>query len=490
MSKVTRLICLLLIILLLGQSAFALTPSDWSAEHPETLHPDMLFAQTAVIIDQKTGDILFSKGADVRMYPASLTKIMTLMLAIESGISLDTMISIPAEAANIPKDSSVIPVSVGEEMSFGDLLYGFMMCSGNDGAIAIAIIVSGTVDRFVQQMNDRAIELGCVATHFVNPHGYHDANHYTTANDIAKISRQAMTYPVFREIVATPEYTLAATNKHKMREIKSRVELLLKDSKYYYSKCTGIKTGYHANAGQCIVASAKWGDRTVIAVCMKSTVYYVERKWYDAARMLEYSKTCYNEYTIRQLFDMASPEITSINVENASQKDPYGGELSLLLSQTSNDAYTLMVLEGSDELADNVEYFNTHTTITLTTDYQDKIAASETIEAGSIIGQLTFNAEDGEVITGNLIASRTVEVAKKRKTFNEYLTENYPAFKFISSDLFLLILGVVLVIAVVIIVAMIARSARRARRRKRIYEQRRRDYNARRRSASRRSTYD
>ena len=157
--------------------ALAVTPTDWSADNPSDLQEGHLFAQSAIAIDYNTGEVLFSKNPDARMFPASTTKIMTLLLALESGIPLETEITVPQEAVDIPKDSSTIPISAGEVLTFEDLLYGFMMRSGNDGAIAIAITCSGSVNAFVAAMNQRAADLGCTNTHFSNPHGYHENDH-------------------------------------------------------------------------------------------------------------------------------------------------------------------------------------------------------------------------------------------------------------------------------------------------------------------------
>ena len=164
------LICLVL-LLASAAPALAYSPNDYNAEQPGILEPDMLYAQAAVLIDADTGDVLFGKNEHQLMSPASTTKIMTLLLALESGIPLDREIAIPQAAGQAPSGSSLIPVYPGETMTFGDLLKGFQVHSGNDGGLAIAVLVSGTVDNFVNQMNIRARELGLTNTHYANPHG-------------------------------------------------------------------------------------------------------------------------------------------------------------------------------------------------------------------------------------------------------------------------------------------------------------------------------
>ena len=153
-------------IALLCGGALAESPTDYNRNVPQLLKEGHLYADSAILVDAVSGDVLFSKNARTRMYPASTTKVMTLLLALESGIAMDTTIVIPQAAAQIPADSSLIPVFPGDMMTFRDLLYGFMLTSGNDGANAIAVMVSGNVDAFVDKMNKRARELGCEDTHF------------------------------------------------------------------------------------------------------------------------------------------------------------------------------------------------------------------------------------------------------------------------------------------------------------------------------------
>lgn len=464
------------VIMLAGVSGYAATPSDWSADNPENLQEGHIFSQSAILIDYETGEVLFEKNADARMFPASTTKIMTLMLALESGIAMDTVVTIPEQAVNVPSDSSKIPVSAGEQLSFEDLLYGFMLNSGNDGAVAIAIIVSGSEDQFVAEMNARAQELGCTNTHFVNSHGYHNGDHYTSARDLAIIARAAMGIPKFREIVSTPTYIMSATNMHSRREITSRVDMILPDSKYYVAECTGIKTGFTSKAGNCFVGSAERGTRTIISVALFATRDYSERKWFDTNCMFQYAFTRYDEYTIADMFAMGGDGINTITVENAARNDPQDGVLPLILSQTSNDGYSVMTLQGTDELDAYMEYFRANTTITPSTDYLAKVEQRETIEAGSIVGTFSTYTQAGETITGTLIAGRAVELEPFNVSMWDYVTEKLPFLRKFEESRAWYILVSILVLIVLLIIVISARNARRNRRRKRIYEQRRRAY--------------
>ena len=242
----------------------------YDRNNPSNLQAEHLYAESALLVDEDTGEVLFSKNSRVRMYPASTTKIMTLMLALESDIPLDGPITVPQEAADVPEGSSVVPVKPGDVMSFSDLLYGFMLSSGNDGANAVAVLVDGSIPAFVEHMNRRAAELGCEGTHYVNAHGYHDAEHYTTAQDLALIARAAMRDPDFRKIVAAPRWTMTVQRDggETSLEIISRNSLLQSGEKYYYPECTGIKTGHHNKAGWCFVGSAERDGMRVICVVL------------------------------------------------------------------------------------------------------------------------------------------------------------------------------------------------------------------------------
>ena len=176
--RIFPLLALVLVLALLPVGTALADPYDPNA--PFALMPEDLYAQAAVVMDADSGRILFDKNATERVYPASTTKIMTLLLACEYG-HFDDMITIPEEASDISSDSSVVPVTPGETMRFIDLLYGLEMHSGNDAANAVAVIVSGSVANFVAMMNQRAQQLGMTGTHYANAHGLHDAMHYTTA---------------------------------------------------------------------------------------------------------------------------------------------------------------------------------------------------------------------------------------------------------------------------------------------------------------------
>ena len=219
-------------------------------------------ARAVIIVDGDHQEVLYDFHAHERMYPASITKIMTSLVvldAVNAGeISLDTEVTVSARAVDLPWDSSNVDLKVGEVLTIEQLLYCDLLPSGCDACNVLSEAVGGTTAEFVARMNKKAAELGMADTHFTNPHGLHDPEHYTTAYDIYLMAYAAMQNDTFRAIVRTPSYTLTATNFHKERTIYSTNGFL---TGYYvpgqiYSKAIGIKTGNTAEAGRCLASAA------------------------------------------------------------------------------------------------------------------------------------------------------------------------------------------------------------------------------------------
>ena len=471
---------LLVAILALSGMATALaeTPSDYNKNLPQVLREGHLYSDAAVMIDALNGDVLFSKNARVRMYPASTTKIMTLMLALESGIAMDTLIVVPQAAAKIPVDSSLVPVFPGDQMTFRDLLYGFMLRSGNDGANAIAVLVSGSTEAFVERMNARAQELGCTGTHFMNAHGYHNEQHYSTAFDIALITREAMKLPSFRDIVSTQNYTMSITRGGDT--IKNRVvstnSLLNKESSYYYADCIGVKTGYHTSAGQCFVGAAERDGISLITVALHSVGS--GEKWLDTIHMFNYGYTRYQAYTLEQMFSYASPRIATLKVSNAIEGDPGDGMLSMKIAQISDPEYTRMVeIDNEAALEEAINDFVSRCEMTVT---GDMVAP---VSEGEIMGRIRYLDQSGKEITGLLIADRTIEAQPPKTEISDVI----PALKAFENPLVVMLTVVIALLILTLIIAASVRRARADRRRRQIYEARRREY-MRQRAAARRTT--
>lgn len=225
-------------------------------------------AKAAMLIDLNTGRSIYEQNADEKIYPASLTKIMTCLLALENG-NLSDIVTVTEDAfADLDSGSSTAGVQVGEQMTLENMLYCMMVESGNESANVIAQHIGGTIPDFVQMMNERAYELGCTNTHFMNPHGLHNESHYTTARDLSRIVEAALKSANFREITNTAEYTLPATNLSEARVLKTTNMLIFQNSgnRYYYPKAIGIKTGYTTPAGRCVISAAKDGQMYLLGI--------------------------------------------------------------------------------------------------------------------------------------------------------------------------------------------------------------------------------
>ncbi len=232
-------------------------------------------AEAAVLMVAGTQRILYAINPDAIMYPASTTKIITALTALEKG-KADAVVTVSSNS--VACEGSSLELQAGDRLRLRDLLYGMMLVSGNDAAEAVAEHIAGSVPAFVALMNAKANELGAANTHFSNPHGLPDpTNHYTTANDLARITARAMQNPEFRKIVATGDYSVPLLNRPPLRISNSNK--LLKS----YPGANGVKTGYTEAAGDCLVAAASRGGVQLVVVLLND-----DERWTDAANLLDY----------------------------------------------------------------------------------------------------------------------------------------------------------------------------------------------------------
>lgn len=283
------------VFLLLFSSILPSVASAQAESDPTSAGPPVTTCANYVLLDEQTGEVLAEKDKDTRSNPASLTKMMTALLLLESGKDLEQKMVCSSTVTSFDSDSSLVGLYDGEELSYKDLLYGLMLVSGNDAAAAIAYdLGGGDISVFVDKMNVRAQELGMTNTHFANPHGLTNEDHYTTAYDLALLAQECMKNETFRTVVSTPEYTLAATNRHEARTIYiSNRFISTKESNapYHYDAATGIKTGSTSAAGGCLAASAKVGDREIIAIVLGDHTSGQNQRWVDARALLDYGFT-------------------------------------------------------------------------------------------------------------------------------------------------------------------------------------------------------
>lgn len=242
-------------------------------------------AESAVLIDASDNTLLFSKNADVRMPMASTTKIMTAIVAIENG-NIDSTVTIHRDAVGI--EGSSIYLYAGEKLTLRQLLYALMLESANDAAVAIAIEIGGNVETFSKMMNDKANELGLKNTHFVNPHGLDNENHYTTARELAIIAADALKNEIFREIVSTQKITIPLNETEGVRLLINHNKMLQN-----YNGAIGVKTGFTKRCGRCLVSAAEREGLQLVAVTLNAP-----NDWNDHKNMLDYGFASYVHITL------------------------------------------------------------------------------------------------------------------------------------------------------------------------------------------------
>lgn len=233
-----------------------------------------LTARSAIVMDTVTGQILYERDIDARRYPASTTKMMTLIVALEHG-KLDDIVTVSKNAEGV--EGSTLWLVQGDKIPLGELLTGMMMHSGNDATVAVAEHIAGSVPAFVRMMNDKAEELGANSTHFMNPNGLPDEKHYTTAYDLAKIAAYGYSLPHFEEIVGKQE-ALYDWVKDPAKKLRNENQML-----WLYRGANGVKTGYTDAAGRCLVSAARRDGMQLVAVVLDS--YYM---WNDSIALLDY----------------------------------------------------------------------------------------------------------------------------------------------------------------------------------------------------------
>lgn len=379
-------------------------------------------AESAIIMEQETGTILYAKNIDDVHFPASITKIMTALIVLEN-CQLDEIVTFSAEAVyGTELGSSSIARDVNEEMTVEQTLYGMMLESANECAYALGEHVAGDVPSFVDMMNARAKELGCKNTHFNNTNGLPDDEHYTSAYDMALIAQAAYKIPKFAEIVGTKNYSIPPTNKHSdPTPLNNHHQMLhyYKTNKYIYEPCLGGKTGYTVVAGATLVTYAKKDGMTLICVVMKDSV---KEQYTDTTNLFEYCFDNFSKYTVADFASISENDtnVTGILSENSELIKIDKSGIIVIPKTASVLDVTSSVVPYSDE--------------------NDK----------SVVGQLVYTYADRNVGKANLIFTNaevesypfdnlTVEQGGSGK---EYIQVDYPKIG-------LVILGIAVLVIII-----------------------------------------
>lgn len=262
--------------------------------------PLPLTAKSAIVIEASTGEILYEKNAESRRYPASTTKIMTLITALEAG-NINDIVTVSPKATNT--EGSSMDLLVAERLKMLDMLYGVALVSGNDASVAIAEHISGSVDDFAKLMTDKARDIGALSTKFTNSSGLPDPGHYSTAHDLARIAAYGYKNPKFVEIVGTTRKDITRANNQN--------EILYNENKLLsiYNGANGVKTGYTDDAGRCLVAAAKHGNIQLIAVVLDA-----DHMWEDSMTLLDYGFSQLQETEILHAGDI----VDTVQIVNGS----------------------------------------------------------------------------------------------------------------------------------------------------------------------------
>ena len=344
--------------------------------------PNLLLAET------NTGKIIYERNADKKIYPASLTKLMTAILVVEN-CELDEIVTVSENAVNsVPSGYVNANLQVGEELTVEDLLYVMLIPSANDAANALAEHVGGNIESFSAMMNSRAKELGCTQSNFTNPSGLHQKEHYTTTRDLFLISQKAISNDLIKKVVGTTKYTLPSTNKYtRAKRVFTTTNYMIQKSltAYYCDYCIGGKTGYTSEAKNCVVEFAKKDGIELTAIVMGEEAKVKGQKFLDAKEMFEYVLKNYE-----------SKQVAKQNEKYETIKVNNGTKDTRMLDVLYNDNVNVLKQKNSQkEVKKSVEYTN----------------INAPIQKGDIIGKIIYEY-DGTTYETKLIANSDVEESK------------------------------------------------------------------------------
>ena len=400
MNKSRKIFSLIIFAIILC-STFSYTLAVTLAEKTNELEKN-LSSEAVLLMEASTGKVVYEKNGYEKKYPASTTKIMTAILAIEHCNLNETATASEFAINSVPSGYSTANIQIGETLSVKDLLYALMLQSANESAVILAEHVSGSQEAFANLMNEKAKELGCKNTHFINPNGIHNENHYTTAYDLALITQYAMKNQTFRDIVKTTSFTLPATTSYpsESRTYANTNNLIIYDARnrpdnYYYKYATGVKTGYTSAAKNCLVASAEKNGIEYISVVLGASITYestgsVSHRYVDTISLFDYA---FDNFSFRKL-KSANNLIKTIKIENGKKDE---NSLDLLIA---SDVNSLVSLDNKSSQIDPE--------ITL------KEGLSAPIAKGDIVGTISYKVE-GINYTTDLIAGNDVEEYKPNK---------------------------------------------------------------------------
>ena len=352
-------------------------------------------SDAAILMDYQTSKILYGKNEEKKLYPASTTKILTAILVIENCNLSDTATASANAITSIPSGYSVADIQVGEVFTIEQLLQALMVHSANDAANVLAEYVSGSIENFSTLMNKKSSEIGCTNSHFVNPSGKHDDNHYTTAYDLAIIMQYCMKNETFRNLAGIKSCIIPPTNKSGERTYINTNQLLIKNTEdgsinYYYPYAIAGKTGYTTQAKNCLVCVSKRNDLELISVVLGGDINPdgLDSRFSDSKALFEFG---YQNYSIKKIVEKGSI-VKQVEIINGTKDTRI---LSLVVSDDIlsliNSSQDISALSPKIEVIDGL---------------------SAPILEGSVVGQISYSI-NGILYKSDLIASHDVETSNE-----------------------------------------------------------------------------
>jgi len=410
-------------------------------------------AEACCVMELSSGLILYSKNMKKKNYPASITKIMTTLLAIEN-CSLGEEVTFSAQAVNsIPWDGTKLGVLSGEKLSIEQSLYAIMLHSANDVSAGVAEYISGSDAEFAKLMTKRAKEIGCVNTNFTNPHGLHDDNHYTCAYDMCLIGREAMKNSIFRKVTASRTYTVGKTNKSDARTINNHHQMIngyRTNYAYEYDRVIGGKTGYTSMAENTLVTLAKKDDMEIICVVMRAqSNNYRENQYTDTRKLIDAAFDNYKLYPMAGSVDTDSESAVSDDSPMFTKYSPLMSETNPAITVEGNSYIILPKNVKKNKAKQTITYFNTST-------------PSE--DNNYIIGEVSYSFDEKNVGSAHIIYHPqtapqlyTAVTATPVISFKDRLTTSI-THKISAHKTGLIITGIILGIIIIVLLAFLIYS--------------------------------
>ena len=392
-----RRFCSLFFALLL---TFSLASPALAAEEEDG--PFEVEAKAALLVDPDTDEVLYERNIHERRPPASLTKVMTCLLvleAVDSGALRmgDVLTASELAVTSIPPDGSTAGILVDEELTVEQLLYCIMLSSANEGCNILAEAVSGSIDAFVEKMNDKAQALGCKGTHFANTNGLPDDDHYTTAWDLYLIAKEARTHPDFMPIVGTIYYEVPETNLSRARKLYTTNYLIssYRTSYYLYQGATGIKTGFTNAAGYCLMSAASRNGRSLLSVVLgaeritEEDGTIITKSFTETKKLFDHGFNDFSRVALLKTSDLVGEVPVTLSQEQNTVKGHPAQEVERLLPKSMNP-----VLEIDREIT-----------------YREESVEAPVVK-DQILGTITLRNGDTVYATVDLLADEDVSASR------------------------------------------------------------------------------